>query len=208
MLTLLNFDEHSRFLTLTFAENVIDIVYANKEFKNFIQRLKDKYGDFRYLVVIQFQNRGAIHYHMLADFEFIEQAEIEKICGNGFVWINDLLHANNGKPVDNVGRYICGYMNKKLDDDRLRGKKAYFNSRNLVRPKPFFENLNLEGCFEKHNCNKKNLIFKNNYISEKMVLLIFMSLVRKGLTFLLNENNKCFLIYYLSFKILFFALKY
>ena len=167
MLALLNFDEHSRFLTLTFKDNITDIFYANREFKKFIQRVKHKYGDFRYLVVIQFQKRGAIHYHMLADFVFIEQAEIEKIWGNGFVWINDLLHANNGKPVDDVGRYICGYMNKKLDDLRLRGKKAYFTSKNIIRPKAIYENLSIEECKEKYSCDDKNLEFANSYMSEK-----------------------------------------
>jgi len=86
---------------------------------------------------------------MLADFGFIEQSEIVKMWGKGFVWINDLLHANNGKPVDNVGRYICGYMNKKLDDKRLRGKKDYFKSRNIIRPNAIYENLSIEECFEK-----------------------------------------------------------
>lgn len=118
-----NFDEHSRFFTATFAENITDMNYANHEFKKFIQRLKNHYGDFKYLSVVEFQKRGAIHYHMLSDFGYIEQSDLEKIWGNGFVWIRDLLTANNGKPVDNVGAYIVKYMNKNVLDEGLWGKK-------------------------------------------------------------------------------------
>ncbi|GAI10009.1 unnamed protein product, partial [marine sediment metagenome] len=41
---------------------------TNREFKKFIQRLRYQYGDFKYMAVIEFQDRGAIHYHMISDF--------------------------------------------------------------------------------------------------------------------------------------------
>ena len=88
---------------------------------------------------------------MLSDFGYIEQKELEKIWGNGFVWIKDLLTGNKGKPVDNVGAYIVKYMNKNNIDKRLMGKKAYFTSRNLNRPKIVYENLSLDDCFKKYN---------------------------------------------------------
>lgn len=34
-----NFDNQTKFLTLTFKENIQDIEYANNEFKKFIKRL-------------------------------------------------------------------------------------------------------------------------------------------------------------------------
>ena len=81
--------------------------------------MKYNYDSFKYLAVVEFQKRGAIHYHMLSDFGYIEQKELEKIWGNGFVWIRDLLTGNNGKPVDNVGAYLVKYMNKNIIDKRL-----------------------------------------------------------------------------------------
>ena len=96
---------------------------ANYEFMKFIQRLKYNYGDFKYLAVIQFQERGAVHYHMLADFGYIEHSELKKIWGKGFVWIRDLLKSNNGKAVDNVGAYIVKYMDKNILDERVMGKR-------------------------------------------------------------------------------------
>jgi len=166
-LALANFDEHSRFFTSTFADNIKEMNFANHEFKKFIQRLKYHYGDFKYLTVVEFQKRGAIHYHMLSDFGYIEQCYLEKIWGNGFVWIRDLLTSNNGKAVDNVGAYIVKYMNKKIIDKRLMGKKAYFTSKNLKKPEIIYENLSLKDCFEKYNLDGNFMVFNNSFLSKE-----------------------------------------
>ena len=36
--------------------------------------------------------------------------------------------------VNNVGAYVCKYMGKNFEDDRLDGKKRYFSSRGLIKP--------------------------------------------------------------------------
>ena len=104
---------------------------------------------------------------MISDFGFIEQKKLEDIWGNGFVWIRNLLKANDGKPVDNVGAYIVKYMDKDMIDERLVGKKAYFTSRNLKRPEIIYENLCLRDCFEKYNFEGDNLIFSNKFFSKE-----------------------------------------
>jgi hypothetical protein len=149
-LTKENFDENSRFITLTFPENIQDIKMANYEFLKFIKRLRYKYGEFRYLAVIEFQERGAIHYHMLADFGYIKQQEIFEIWGHGWVWIKDLLTAKNGKPCDNVAAYLIKYINKDLFDKRLMGQQAYLRSRNLKEPTVVYENLSQDELFKKY----------------------------------------------------------
>jgi len=58
----------AKFLTLTFRENVQNIKQANYEFNKFIKRLNYRlYGtkkvNLKYTTVIEFQKRGAIHYH-------------------------------------------------------------------------------------------------------------------------------------------------
>jgi hypothetical protein len=166
-LTLANFNENSKFFTATFAENITDMEFANYEFMKFIQRLKYHYGDFKYLVVVEFQDRGAIHYHMISDFGYIKHSELAKIWGNGFVWIRDLLKSNNGKPVDNVGAYIVKYMNKDVLDERLMGKKAYFTSRNLKRPEIFHEDLSLQDCLKKYGLKVDDLVFNNSFMSKE-----------------------------------------
>ncbi|MGM9458151.1 rolling circle replication-associated protein, partial [Lacticaseibacillus rhamnosus] len=72
-LVLANFDAGSKFVTFTFAENVKDIDQANREWKKFVQRLRRRYGDFKYLSVIEFQKRGAVHYHMISDLPYVKK---------------------------------------------------------------------------------------------------------------------------------------
>lgn len=122
--------EKSKFLTLTFAENVQDVKQANYEFKKFRQRLEyDLKIKLKYVGVIEFQKRGAIHYHVIFfNLPYIQSNDLERIWGNGFIKINAIDH------VDNIGAYVTKYMTKDNNDDRLIGKKSYFTSRGLKEP--------------------------------------------------------------------------
>jgi len=128
---------------------------------------------------VEFQDRGAIHYHMLADFAYIEHNDLEKIWGNGFVWIRDLLTSNNGKPVDNVGAYIVKYMNKKIIDKKLMGKNAYFTSKNLKKPEIIYENLSLKDCFEKYNLDSNFMVFNNSFLSKENGKVLYFEFNKK-----------------------------
>ena len=178
-LAITNFNEYSKFFTATFKDNINNMDYANGQFKKFIKRVKYNYGDFKYIAVVEFQKRGAIHYHMLSGFGYIEQKELEKIWGNGFVWIRDLLTANNGKPVDNVGAYLVKYMNKNIIDKRLMGKKAYFTSRNLKRPEIIYEDIGLIDCFDKYGFDIDNLVYNNSFQSKENGMVLYFEFNKK-----------------------------
>ena len=106
-----------------------NIQECNLLFKNFIKRLKYKYNDnLKYLAVIEFQKRGAVHYHVLLDIPYVPQNTLQELWGNGFVYINAIDH------VDNIGAYILKYITKDNNDIRLMGQKAYLYSRNLKQP--------------------------------------------------------------------------
>lgn len=106
--------------------------HTNKAFKTFVQRMRAKYGDFKYVAVPEFQDangRGAVHYHMIADLPYIKIKQLsEELWGWGWVLITDIKH------VDNVGAYITKYMTQDINDQRLEGKKAYMPSKNLDKP--------------------------------------------------------------------------
>lgn len=130
-----NIQKYSKFLTLTFKDNVQDLDYANNEFKNFIKRLNYHYGiKIKYTAVIEFQKRGAIHYHCILYnlVQKINVQELQEIWKHGFIKINSIDN------VDNVGAYVCKYMTK-TDDDRLLGRRMYFNSRGLNKPQEIKE---------------------------------------------------------------------
>ncbi|QQS61530.1 MAG: protein Rep [Candidatus Moraniibacteriota bacterium] len=117
-----------KFLTLTFKENETDIEKSNRVFNLFTQRMKDRFPEFQYLAVLEFQKRGAIHYHLLCNLRYIKKKELEKIWGQGFIDIKRIKH------VSNLGRYICKYLQKDMFDERMFGKKKFFCSQNLKKP--------------------------------------------------------------------------
>jgi len=117
-----------KFLTLTFAENVTDIKVANYEFKKFRQKLQRSLGisALKYLGVVEFQKRGAIHYHLMIDMPYIDQDRIQALWGQGRVWIERIRDKNK------TGMYLAKYMKKGLFDLRLYGQRAFFYSYKLL----------------------------------------------------------------------------
>lgn len=159
---LMNFSPKDKFLTCTFAENVTDITYANNEFRKFIKRLNRRYGEISYITAIQFQKRGAIHYHTLINLPYVEKQELQEIWGNGIIDIRKL------EDVDNVGAYITRYMLRDALDGRLSGKKCYFTSKGLKRPEA--EYLNSEGyqtLSQGVGLDPSRVVYTNTYESER-----------------------------------------
>lgn len=133
-----NSGELKKFITLTFKENETNLDYCNYEFKKFIERLKYwnkrvKGKPLKYVCVVEFQKRGAVHYHLLANLKYISNDDLKRLWGNGFVKINRV------DRVDNVGAYVVKYMQKDMSDKRLEGRKSYFTSRNLKKPLEYTE---------------------------------------------------------------------
>ena len=131
----------AKFLTLTFKENIKDLDKANYEFEKFIKRLNyhcfgTKKANLKYTCVVEFQKRGAIHYHVIIyNMPYIKANNIGNVWGNGFIKINKI------DDIDNVGAYVSEYLGqaekgqgKNIEDYRLQGKKSYFSSRGLYKP--------------------------------------------------------------------------
>lgn len=162
-----NRDSWESFITLTFKENITDIVYANKIFHNWSSNIRKLKKDFKYIAVPEFQKRGAVHYHILSNLGredtniIIPQKERTektkdlttlfdvKYWSKGFARV-DFIKGDYKK----IYSYICKYMTKDIDN-KLFGKHRYFNSQNL--DKPCEEYLDLS--------NENDLKYFNNLIS-------------------------------------------
>ncbi len=133
-------DIRTKFITFTFSENVIDLKVANRIWGKFIKRLNyyvygTKCSQLQYGVVPQFQERGAVHYHVIFfNLPYINNEELARIWGQGFIKINAIDNVNN------VGAYVCRYMSSDFDDVRLKGQKCYFFSRGVLKPKEIYLN--------------------------------------------------------------------
>ncbi len=118
----------TKFMTLTFADNITDLKTANYMFNQFIKRMTYKYPNFEYLAIPEFQKRGAVHYHLLCKMPFVHFSEIRSIWGHGNIDIKKLQN------VDNIGAYVCKYLSKDMFDERTFGKKKFFRSQTLKTP--------------------------------------------------------------------------
>lgn len=139
-----NEKEFKTFITLTFEENIRDIEVANKKFRYWRDSMQRAYKSFKYVCVPEFQKRGAVHYHLLTNLEIEKNTDLiipqkgkknqydVKYWNYGFSSVFDLKNMN-------VVGYISKYMTKDIDN-RLFGKKRYFNSKDLIMPKEYYIN--------------------------------------------------------------------
>lgn len=130
------YGEKSKFLTLTFSENIENLEDANKYLKKFIMRLNYRLGiSVKYTCVPEIQwerfDKYGVkvwHFHIvLYNLPFVPQKDLMELWGHGFVFINAIDN------VDNVGAYICKYITKESAFE-LVGKKSVSNSRGLYKP--------------------------------------------------------------------------
>lgn len=154
----------NKFVTLTFADNLKDIKTANRHFTNFIKKLKYKFSYLKYLAIIEFQKRGAVHYHFLCNLEYLPNAELNKIWGHGFVRINKI------KDISNLGAYVCKYLGKDANNEKMFKQKKYFYSRNLEEPQKFYNEEAIKNLYNFYNLNNLKpdykSIFSNKYTGE------------------------------------------
>lgn len=100
------------FLTLTYAENMTDPKKLYDDVRKFVMRLKYHFKDestIDYINVVEPQDRGAWHCHVLIRFNelgniFIPNQEMADLWGHGFVRIESM------KNVDNIGAYLSAYL--------------------------------------------------------------------------------------------------
>lgn len=109
-----------RFVTLTYKENMKDTVKLKKDLKKYHQRFSyycktNGIIPPEYITVIEPQNRGAWHAHIIYIFKkkapFISNEALFKIWGNGFVNIKKV------DGVDNVGTYLTAYLTDVAFDE-------------------------------------------------------------------------------------------
>lgn len=145
-------------ITLTFKESITSYDIAVSKWQSFLKRLRHYIEpiSLKYICVWEIQkarsenegitNGGVFHFHFLTNTGFIEHSILEKLWGNGFVWVEKL---GSLKRRENAIRYTTKYCLKELvervennEDDR--GKRFIFTSNNLLKPIHYvYENLDI-----------------------------------------------------------------
>ncbi|MEG1141196.1 MAG: hypothetical protein RSE41_01855 [Clostridia bacterium] len=119
-----NFTIKDTFITLTYESNELDPEQTNKDFDNFIRKLKYHYGkDIKYAYVKSKQYRGAYHYHVVTDIKFIDYNKLNKL------WKYGNIHIDKIKNVNGVGLYMANNISKEELLKKEYKKKIFQTSR-------------------------------------------------------------------------------
>jgi len=146
-------DEHPSLFTFTMYQK-LSYGASVRIFTRFIVRLRRDYGgEFRYIAVPEFQQRGAVHWHVLiwglpphlacvgyyTKYGFREECTEDRQCERktryfARLWLTGFCDGifTDGSPQ--LAGYLAKYLSKTMSDIRLSGKKAYYASRNILRP--------------------------------------------------------------------------
>lgn len=106
--------------TITYAENMTDPKKLYKDFDKFMKKLRYRYSDVDYMNVVEPQERGAWHCHVLLRFNdlkkvYIPNKDIAELWGHGFTKVKALK-----KGIDNLGAYLSAYLGDvELNDNNV-----------------------------------------------------------------------------------------
>lgn len=151
-------------LTLTMRE-VVDLRTAYRSYTKFGQRYRYAFGsDIAWIGVPEFQKRGAVHFHVLVwglSDETIETErstrKIASLWREGFV---DIIKTDGNAKL---ATYLSKYMSKAMQDKRLLGARAYFSSRNVLRPMLFNTPLQVGFALQEWDINNQEVVEKKEY---------------------------------------------
>lgn len=107
-------DKNELFITLTYAENMMDSKKLYRDYDVFMKRLKRFFKAFelRALAVVEPQERGAFHMHVLVKlprfkgYLYVKNETIQSMWGHGFCKTKKI----SSKNVDNLGAYLTAYL--------------------------------------------------------------------------------------------------
>lgn len=131
-----NQTEYNMFVTLTYAENFLDLKESRNHFKLYIKdlnyHLKTK---LKYIAIPERQKRGAIHYHCL----FFNLPYINLDTFKSF-WPYGDARLERSKQLRSIASYVSKYITKNTFDFP-KGTRILMRSRNLVVPTVLIEGL-------------------------------------------------------------------
>lgn len=159
----------NKFLTLTFAENCTDLYSARYEFDKFVKRIKTRFKRFQFVVVIEFQKRGAVHFHLLCNLPYVDVNALAAIWRYGFIKLNRIDN------VDNVGAYVTKYMTKDNFDERLAGRKSYSMSKGLRKPKEYTDEKQIEEIVD--NLESVKRVYSSEFESDYFGKISYMQII-------------------------------
>lgn len=130
-----NFTKYSKFITLTYADTVLDKKKVKRDITTFVQAMRRKGYEMKYLYVMEHQkerglkegNKGSLHVHMLLFVDRFIPYDIVHDC-----WKHGMIDIKKIDDVKNMGAYVSKYITKDTVADF--GNRCYSCSLGLERP--------------------------------------------------------------------------
>ncbi|MFA5770487.1 MAG: hypothetical protein WC894_03270 [Patescibacteria group bacterium] len=127
-----NFSIFDKFITLTFKDtekfDIRDLTYCNFRKERFVKKLKEIKPDLKYIIVPEYQKRGAVHYHILCNLQYIPKGLFKKYWIYGFSSIDAI------KELDKSLFYLTKYISKNTYIAEFKGRRRFYASKNITRP--------------------------------------------------------------------------
>jgi hypothetical protein len=134
-----NFSHGHKFITLTYEKEDVSLDEAARDFENWVKRMRERYGDYKYLAVRSFQERGTLHFHLLADLPTIARAELANgtfsaIWGHGSVDLRRIYCLSMEERRNRLKQDLLKNLRNFKADERSYGKRLFLQSKNLIVP--------------------------------------------------------------------------
>ena len=146
------------FITLTTEDIITDAKEFKRLFKKFWRKLKKNYKSLEYIGVIELQERGALHAHLIIkdtahNYLFIKNDEIFGLWEHGLTKTSRISKESQNNDIDEENRihyknleeifgietvtdYMCKYKSKEELQDECN---VYFKSRRVIAPEVYKE---------------------------------------------------------------------
>lgn len=131
-------------ITLNYRDNVQDLERAQRDLQKFVRRMSKLKSNairgFKYVLVIEYQKRGAIHFHIAVhgwqDVDIVRAVWYE-VVGRAQGQIDVRGPKSKGdkriRGVHQLAQYLCKYISKDLETTELN-KKRYWSSKGIDVP--------------------------------------------------------------------------
>jgi len=140
-----------------FARNITDLLAkedpynvenAKANLNRLIENLKNETeayeGEFKYITVLEFQENGRPHFHMLTNLKYLKQSKLQKKWGKGIVHISSIdsinasgLYINKKDNLKTKATKLSNYFTEQIsetrEDPRTDDTKIMTSSQNLLR---------------------------------------------------------------------------
>lgn len=126
-----NFHYRAKLVTLTFKDtdkfDINSLEECNRRKERYILKLRKEFPKLKYIIVPEYQKRGAVHFHMVCNISFIDLKKFKSLWVYGFSSIVTIKDPTIQLP------YIAKYITKN-PEQHIKGTRRYYCSNNVEKP--------------------------------------------------------------------------